>query len=109
MNNTRITILKQYLEDEPNEPFNLYAIATEYIHEEPHTAMEYFEQLLEKHPDYLGTYYHAGKLYYDFNQVEKAKLVLGKGIELALQQKQNKALGELHNALNEILDDLDSE
>lgn len=107
MNNSRIAILKQYIEEEPEEPFNFYALATEYIREEPSTALQYFELLLERHPDYLGTYYHAGKLYFDLNQTEKAKQVLEKGIQLALVQKQNKALSELRNALNEILDEED--
>ena len=102
MNNSRIEILKQYLADEPNDPFNLYALATEYSSDKPHIALHYFEQLLEKHPDYLGTYYHAGKLYQAFGKLEKAKQVLEKGIALAQQQLKTKALNELQSALNEL-------
>ena len=105
VNNSRIEILKQYVVEEPDEPFNLYALATEYVEEQPKTALSYFEQLLDKFPDYLGTYYHAGRLYYAFGKVDKATEVLKKGIELALGQRQAKALAELRNALNEILED----
>ena len=105
VNNSRIETLKQYMLDEPNDPFNLYALATEYVQEEPLTALGYFEQLLEKHPDYLGTYYHAGKLYQAFQQTEKAKIILEKGIALAFKQQKAKALNELRSALNEILDE----
>ncbi len=105
MNNTRIEILKQYIVDEPNDPFNVYALATEYVKEEPLTALSYFEKLLEKHPDYLGTYYQAGKLYQAFQETEKAKATFEKGIALAFQQQKSKTLNELRSALNEILDE----
>lgn len=105
VNNSRIEILKKYHADEPDDPFNLYALATEYLQEEPLVALGYFEELLTRFPDYLGTYYHAGKLYYALGQSEKSKEVLQKGITLGLQQTKAKAVNELRNALNEILDE----
>jgi len=105
MNNSRIAQLKKFIEEEPNDPFNVYALANEYILEEPKTALGYFEQLLFQHPDYLGTYYQAGKLYQSFGEIEKAKRVFEQGIELGLKQTKAKTVNELRNALNEILDE----
>jgi tetratricopeptide (TPR) repeat protein len=105
VNNSRIEILQQYLADEPNDPFNLYALAVEYLPSEPLKAKEYFEQLLAKHPDYLGTYYHAGKLFYSLGETAKGKKTLEEGIALAFAQQKTKALNELRSALNEILDE----
>jgi tetratricopeptide (TPR) repeat protein len=105
VNNTRIEILKQYIIEEPNDPFNIYALASEYITEEPETALKLYEELLKAHPDYLGTYYQAGKLYQAFQQNEKAKEIFEKGISLAFKQQKSKTLNELRSALNEILDE----
>lgn len=105
VNNTRIDILKQYIIEEPNDPFNIYALASEYISEEPENALKLYEELLKDHPDYLGTYYQAGKLYQAFQQNEKAKETFEKGISLAFKQQKSKTLNELRSALNEILDE----
>ena len=106
MNNTRIELLKQYIKEEPDDPFNIYALANEYITNDPTKALEYFELLLEKHPEYLGTYYQAGKLYQSFNKLEEAKAIFESGITLAIKQVNSKTLNELRAALNEILDEL---
>jgi len=105
MNNSRIVILKQYIIDEPDEPFNIYALATEYAEEEPLTALNYYELLLEKHPSYLGTYYQLGKLYFSIGLKEKAKMTFEKGIDLAIIKQNSKTLNELRSALNELLDE----
>jgi len=105
MNNTRIELLKQYIIEEPNEPFNIYALANEYITEEPQTALKYFEQLLANYPEYLGTYYQAGKLFAAFGQVNNARAIFESGISLALKQTNLKTMNELKGALNELLDE----
>jgi len=105
MNNSRIEQLRKYIEEEPNDPFNIYALANEYISVQPQLALEYFEELIKNHPDYLGTYYQAGKLYSSFGNPEKAKMAFEQGISLALRQNKAKTLNELRGALNEILDD----
>ena len=105
VNNTRIDILKQYIIEEPNDPFNIYALANEYVTKEPKTALQLYEDLLKNHPDYLGTYYQAGKLYQSFQQTEKAKEIYQLGITLAFSLQKVKTLNELRAALNEILDE----
>ena len=67
--------------------------------------MKLFEEILKNHPDYLGTYYQAGKLHQVFQQNEKAKEIFQLGITLAFNQQKVKTLNELRSALNEILDD----
>jgi len=103
MNSSRLEQLKAYLKDEPNDPFTLYAIATEYRDSQPEKAKELFEELLNKHEDYLATYYHLADLYVDFNELEKAENLYKKGIELAKKQDNYLALRELQNAYNEFL------
>lgn len=106
MNNSRIHILLQYLKEEPDDPFNLYALALEYLNSDKEKAKEYFDLLLERHKDYLPTYYHAAKFYIDKNK-EHAESIYQKGISLAQASGNQHALRELKNAYNEFLYDED--
>lgn len=105
MNSSRLDQLKKFLKDDPNDPFTLYAIATEYRTEQPAEAKVYFDRLLAEHPDYLATYYHAALLYRDMENIEKAKSLIEAGIELAKKQENQLSLRELQNAYNELLFD----
>ena len=105
MNNDRLALLLQYYDEDPGDPFNLYALATEYKKEEPLKALSYFERLVEKHPDYVPTYYHLALLYIDLGEAEKAKKVFEKGIEKATAMKESMLLRELKSAYDEYMMD----
>ncbi len=95
----RIPQLLSFLQDSPNDPFIQYALALEYIKSgAPETGLQYFEGLAEKHPDYVGTYYHLAKLYIRLNRPEDAERTYHTGIDIAKQQQDQHALAELQNA-----------
>ena len=93
------------MEEEPDDPFNYYAMATELIGHEPEKAKEYFDLLLTRHADYLPTYYHAAQLYADLDEYEKAEEIYKKGIALATTQQNHKTLSELNTAYQNMLFD----
>ncbi|MDX2190586.1 MAG: tetratricopeptide repeat protein [Bacteroidota bacterium] len=99
MENARITALLQMLEEEPNDAFTIYALALEYAKTDTLKSMEYFAQLLQKHPDYVSTYYQYGQLLWESNNQELAMQILKKGMEVAAQQKDTHALAELKSSL----------
>ena len=105
MNKDRLNLLLQYYKEDPGEPFNIYALATEYRHEDPEKSRYYFEILLEKHPDYIATYYHIASLYLEFGQDEKAKKIYELGIEKATEQNEALLLRELKSAYDEFMMD----
>ena len=98
MNIERVNLLTQFLAEEPNNPFNLYALAMEYRTANPEMTQFYFDQLLTQHPDYLPTYYHAASLYAELNERHKATDLYEKGIRLAQTQQNQKTLLELQRA-----------
>jgi hypothetical protein len=70
----RIMLLEEYLKEDPDDAFILYALALEYIKASSHDkAGEYFVKLREKHPDYLPMYYHYGKFFEKTNDKLKGK------------------------------------
>ena len=105
MNNT-LTRLQQLLafhNDDPTDAFIIYALATEYRAQEPERAWEYYQKLLTEHPDYVGTYYHAGKMLEQFSKKDEAEKVYRAGLKVARSAGQQHAASELLQALNSCL------
>ena len=100
---TRLQQLLAFLEDDPTDTFTLYALATEYRAQEPERAWEFYQRLLLEHPDYVATYYHAGKLLEQFNKKDEAEKVYRTGVLLARKAGQQHAASELLQALNQCL------
>ncbi len=104
MHNSKIEQLLEFLEEDPNDSFTLYALALEYEKCDAAKAAGYYDLLLKDHPDYLATYYHAGK-FYEKTDKERAKKIYTMGKALALKHGKIKASSELQNALNLLLDE----
>lgn len=103
----RIEQLEGFVHEDPNDPFNLYALALEYSKVDALKAVDIFNQLLQLHPDYVPTYYQLGKLYIDSSENEKALEIFALGIRIAGDKKDVKALRELQAVRQELLSDLE--
>lgn len=90
-------------QENPDDAFILYALATEYRQESPDKALAFFDKLLAEHPDETATYYHAAELYADRDDFEKAKEIYEKGLLVCQQENDLHALRELQNAYNNFL------
>lgn len=104
MMNDRIAILKSFIEEDPGDAFNFYALALEYINQGDHAeARVLMEQLYLTHPEYLANYYHYGKLLERFGEADRAILIYSEGEKVALLQKNQKTYNELRSAREEIM------
>ncbi len=103
--NSRLTLLKQFYEEEPHDPFNMYALATEYLSTDTTQALGLFEKLLAEHPQYAATYYHAAALYAQLGDNTKAEETYLKGIAIVSAQNNPKAIKELKGAYQLFLDE----
>jgi len=99
----RIKMLKKYLEENPDDPFNIYALALEYLDQDVKISKAYFDKLITNFPDYLPTYYLAANLYLELDDIEEAKKLYNIGIVLANKQGDIDTRNELQNALNTLL------
>jgi hypothetical protein len=102
MKNARLQELFNFLKEDPDDPFIIYAIAMEYGKVNVGKGMEYYDKLLKDHANYLPTYYHAAKLHEVKGNNLRASALYKKGMEISLAQKDTKAYRELMNALNEL-------
>ncbi|WP_462250062.1 tetratricopeptide repeat protein [Ekhidna sp.] len=98
MNLERIQLLKTFIQDEPLNPFNKYALAMEYYEEAPDDALELLRDLRKAHPEYLPLYFKLAHLLWEEELWDEANDVFSEGIKLAEEQSDRKALSELKSA-----------
>lgn len=103
INMDRIEKLKEFLKTSPADSFLQHALALEYIKlGNDEEARLLFEQILNREPGYIGSYYHLGKLLERNKDEEGAVKVYEKGMEEAKKVGDSHAFGELRGALEEL-------
>lgn len=88
------------IKENPNDSFSKFALSLELIKiGEKKKALSLFENIRTKDENYVGLYYHLGKLYEEFEENKKAVSAYKDGIEIALKQNNTHAKSELMGAL----------
>jgi len=101
----RLEKLKAFLKESPTDSFLNHALALEYLKLNNQAAAEkVFEALLERDPDYVGSYYHLGKLLEAKGEINKAIGWIEKGMASARKAGDRHALIELQAAYDDLVD-----
>ena len=88
------------LEGEPNDVFLNYALAMEFVSSnELNEADSQLKKVLSIKPDYLPCFYQLGQLNEKLGNNDVALNYYKQGVDLAKSQNNNKALGELNEAI----------
>ena len=104
----RLKQLETFLAGSPNDAFILFAIAKEHEGlENTAEAIQFYRQLEKEHKDYVGTYYHLGKIMEKTEGIDAAIKVYKDGMAVAKAQGDKHALSELAGARMEIDEDMD--
>lgn len=98
MHAERFQKLMEFYKQDPHDAFVIYGLALELRADKPIEAAQFFDKLLSEHPDYVPTYYHAAEHFAELAEIEKAKMIFEKGIELCTSKNEAHALKELKNA-----------
>lgn len=100
---SRLEMLTQFLEQNPNDAFARYGLAMEYSNQgQLDTALREFKKLLEMHPDYTNGYFMAAQALAKAERFDEAKALLQKGIESARGAGNQHALSEMTAMLDEL-------
>jgi len=103
---SRINQLKSFLQEAPNDSFLNFALAKEYEKMgESDLAEKYYRHILKIEPEYIGMYYHLGKLLFNDHRLKEAHEIYTQGMNQAKQQNDQHALSELAGARLEIDED----
>ncbi len=100
---SRLDKLQDLLALDPNDSFTRYAIALEHAKAERiPEAIRILEELRERDPDYVPTYYMLAGYYRHTGDNESAALIYREGISTAKKMGDRHALAELQAALDEL-------
>ncbi|MGY3212152.1 tetratricopeptide repeat protein [Mucilaginibacter sp. HD30] len=107
---SRLDKLLEFYKSEPNDEFLKYALATEYLRlNEADKALHYYEDLINNHPNYTGTYYHLGKLYEALGRKDDAIYTYQTGMTITKAKRDNHAFSELQAVYREAIGEDDDE
>ena len=100
---SRLEMLTQFLEQNPNDAFARYGLALEYSNQgQVDTALQQFHKLLELHPDYTNGYFMAAQALAKVERFDEARALLEKGTESARKTGNQHALSEMTAMLDEL-------
>ena len=88
------------LKNNAQDPFNQYLLALEYLKENNRgEAISLFNNIYEKSPNYLPLYYTFAINLIELGDMVEAKVIVKKGIDLAVLLKNEKVKNELNQLL----------
>lgn len=100
----RMEKLKEFLKASPGDNFVQHALALEYIKlGDEAAARDLFENILTNNPDYIGSYYHLGKLLERTGQTNLAISWYEKGMAQAKKAGDQHAYNELQAAYEDLV------
>ena len=99
----RAQMLKEFLNENPNDAFARYGLALEYSRSgELEAALAEFNRLLELHPDYVPGYQMAAQTLLSAGRDQEGKSMLEKGIACAKRSGNQHAQSEMETMLAEM-------
>ncbi|NJN34568.1 MAG: tetratricopeptide repeat protein [Saprospiraceae bacterium] len=107
---TRLEQLQNLLAAQPDDAFLLFAIAKE--HEGAanfEAALAHYSRLRETTPQYVGLYYHLGKLFEKLERPDDALETYRTGMSIAKAERDNHSYSELAAAKMDLTDEDDDE
>ncbi|MGM0587948.1 MAG: tetratricopeptide repeat protein [Bacteroidota bacterium] len=108
MSTSKISRLAQNIQKNPDDSFSKFALALELLkRDQVEKTQQLFESIYHSDPQYLGVYYHLGKLYQQLNRTDDAQRLFLEGISQAQQQNDTHAERELQEALTQLKDEID--
>ncbi|MCF8244928.1 MAG: tetratricopeptide repeat protein [Saprospiraceae bacterium] len=102
----RLQQLLQFYSASPDDAFLLFALAKE--HEKlgnMETALDFYQKIVSTSPDYVGVYYHLGKLLEKARAPEQALETYKSGMAVAKKIGDQHAFSELAEAKLELDDE----
>jgi Tfp pilus assembly protein PilF len=110
MDQLKIKQLARQIKANPGDSFSKFALALEFRKQGNFKKTRIlFEDILAGDPDYVGTYYHLGKLYETLDRPEDARRLYKTGIKIAVKQKENRTNMELQEALVQLEMEIEGE
>ena len=93
--------LEELLETNPDDVFLHYALALEYVSAgDVSEGLQKLAELTDRNPDYVAAYFRRGQILADQNEVDDAREILTRGIEVARKTRDAHAEREMSEFLD---------
>lgn len=100
MATNRLELLKQMVSQDPNNSFARYGLAMELANSgELQQGVAEFRNLLERDENYAAAYFHFGQALEKLGDVDEARAVYEKGIEVTTRKGDAHTRAEIEGAL----------
>ncbi len=97
---SKLPLLQNMLQEDPEDCFLLFAIAKEYEKQNDlNTAITYYEKVVQNDSNYTGVYYHLAAALADIGQKNQAIDTYKTGIDICKAVGDQHAMSELKSAL----------
>src|SRR5215469_9547279 len=97
---SRLDMLLDFAQKQPNDPFPKYGVAIEYRNlGRLDEAARAFAELIAGHPEYTAAYLHAGNVLLQLGRRDEARGVYEAGIAACRKKGDAHAVSELEGAL----------
>lgn len=97
---TRREKIEAMLQAEPEDDFLRYSLAIEYDNEGRwEESLKLFAELMQRQPPHVPSFFRCAQMLVRLGRIEEARRLLREGIEVARQQQQLHAAGEMGELL----------
>lgn len=87
--------LTQFLSNNPNDSFSLYALALEERKDDNlDKSLSLLKKVIQLEPEHIGAYYQAAEVSIDLNNHEAANGFINQGIEVSKLKNDKKSVDE---------------
>jgi Flp pilus assembly protein TadD len=101
MSTNRMEVLKAMVAQNPADAFSRYGLAMELVNTgQLESGVAEFRALLEHNPNYAAAYFHGGQALEKLGDVEQARRLYEKGIEVTGRTGDRHTQSELQGALD---------
>ncbi len=101
MATNRVDILKQMVNQDTNNSFARYGLAMEYANSGDFAqAVNEFRTLFQNDENYAAGYFHAGQALEKLGQIDEARAMYQKGIEVTTRKGDSHTRAEIEAALD---------
>lgn len=99
----RVAVLKEILEQSPNDAFARYGLALEFANSgQTEAALSEFKTLIEKNPDYVPAYQMGAQTLMTAGHYEEARAMLENGLACATRTGNQHARSEMEMMLQDL-------
>lgn len=103
MSSDKIALLRSFLEADPSDGFTRFALAMELQKSGDIVGSEAtYRELMALDPNYVGLYYHLGRLLEDLKRFDEAREIYSMGVVKAMELNDLHSASELRQALEEL-------